>query len=1130
MAEELTQNAQGEWKLKVSHDKRGINLSIPVELTYDEITKQINVTDTTKEYMTGWFTDVGVAINPSEIKKSPTAYTKDYVKYKITYKFDEIHPYDGSGDGGGDGGGGDDDDPGHIVGISLAVVPASVGAAGGDNVAVLQVRSTTAWTISKSAGFATLSQTAGTGDADIEISLTKYTDTTEDRTVSFTGKTSGSVQKTSTATLTQRKASDEEPRISLSVSPSTISSAGGNNVVILDVQSNTSWTITKNKSFVTLGQTAGTGNAQINVSVEENTDSSNNRKVTFTGKTTGSDQRTATAELTQEKASGSIEPVYSLVVSVAEGYDTTIDSEGTTKLIATYYDGLGGSTAVTDMAEWLIITGAGYINLDATTNPVTVTGRGNATDHSQQTKVMARYSNLSDDIEIIVLQNPEIPPYISLEDEDDISRFLDIVCTGLSPAYEIGVSSNVAWRARLTDIDDDYWLHVSYNATTVTVSIDANVDPYSGEGGEPRTSSFIIEAVNPDLEIQPITVQISQASCPDRINVPDKDAFVFSCDGPASYTRTIEAWDDVEWRIEPVYGEYQTEDWFSVSPLTGVGNGSFTVTILTDNYDNRNRASGHLYFYTGSPETRVDWEVDVKQEPTPFFEVTGTTAHFSSEGGNGATIRVETNMPITAETTESWIKELTVGNNVRVVGGKSYTEVTFNVDENTSRESGRNGDIVITSLYDGPCGSLGSATVSVTQDASTATTATFIKIRKITEPSTTWHQEVEYGINEADASTKYMDFILWADGKCKLTNLTKDFVTDVQVLDVNGSIEIDITDGTPFDLIGTGRFRVVYGDAFIGSEKSLSLRFEVNEPGAIVGSDEKVTLELTQERDYPIGVTGVSIENVGPHIVPNTTDGPGSSCDWNLTEMWVQIYAETLYKSGYRTHSSEAIDNYIKREGNNTGVDEEILTLEVLNNPSTGTKYCIILPDELHGGNYHPTYDYPFKIQFSPNSGETQTSDPWADGFRRDVIFKLTYNDEDGNTAEQTFTVRVPYCYVAPGTQNVYLVDGGNYVDEMTLNPGVDTTVTIQVTGLTNGETKLSFDCDESITSSILTDFEVQNVSFDASSPLNEWTADSDSATISFTRKSRDEFRFDIICNRTGYEEKILNVWFDVWE
>lgn len=1208
------QDATGQWKLIIRHDKAGI--VIPATFTYNNISVSFNITNTDQTIEnTGWYTTLGEAIDLNSVNMVFTPVEKNGKTYIVKNTEFEVIPYEGG------------DDPT----ISISLSPTSVNAEGGSNVATLRVRSNTGWTITNTASFITLSQTAGTGDVDIQVSVGEYTNTSSNRTATFTGKTVGDNQKTATATLTQKKAAGEEPRISLSVSPSTISSAGGNNVAVLSVESNTGWTITKNANFATLGQTEGTGDVQINVNVTQNTDSSNSRTVTFTGKTTGSNQKTATTTLTQRKASGSTpsedylvfsptskhvesgatsfvlavssntswttvldadwigldynsgtgeknitvsvaasndyeerianilgyigttqkanceiaqspmesedppKPEYSLTVSIADGYDSTIDSSGTTKLIATYHDGLGGSTAVTDIADWLINTGAGYIDLDSTTDPVTVTGRGNATEHTQETKVMARYVNLTAEIKIYVLPNPIIPPFVELEDEDDLTHFQNLPCLGLpSPGYEVRIASNVAWRARLSDIDDEYWLHVSYNATTVTVYIDENVDPYSGEGGAPRTSSFIIEAVDSELEIPSITIEVSQASCPDRINIPNKDAFVFTCDGPTSYTRTIEAWDDVEWRIEPVYGEYQTEEWFSVSPTTGTGDGTFTVSVLTDNYDNLTRGSGYLRIYTGSSQTYVDWDINVRQEPTPFFEVTGTTAHFASDGGS-ATVRVETNKPITATTSESWIKDLTVGNNVRVVGGKSYTDITFTVDENASREDGRTGIITITSTYDGPCGPLGPATVNVIQDASTATTATFIHIRKITEPATSWHQDIEYDIHEADASTTSMDFVIWADGKCRLDSFTKDFVTDIQVLMVNGSIEVDVTDGTPFDLIGTATFRVVYGQAFIGTEKSLALRFEVNEPGSIVSSDEKATLELTQERDYPVGVTGVSFENFGPHIVPSTD----SCCDWLLTEMWVEVYAETLYKSGYRTHSSEAINNYIKREGNKTGVDENILTLEVTNNPSSGRKYCytgaddLALADELHGGSYYPTYDYPFKIQFSPNTGTTTTSDPYADGFRRDVNFHLEYNDVDGNHAEKDFTVRVPYCNPPePETQEVYLIDGDNdLVDELNLNPGgIGTRVELRLTGLTPGETKLSFDCSESITSSILDGFEIQNESFDATSPINQWTATVDSPTIAFTRRTNDDFRFDIFCNRDGYEEKHLMVWFDAWE
>lgn len=826
------------------------------------------------------------------------------------------------------------------------------------------------------------------------------------------------------------------------------------------------------------------------------------------------------------------QPEYSLVVSIAEGYSSTIDSSGTTKLVATYYDGLGGSTAVTADAEWLITSGTNYINLTTTTDPVTVTGRGNQTEHDQISKVMARFGDLSSEISITVLKDPVVPPFIELSDPSDLNHFQNVPCTGLG-SYDVGVTGNVAWKARLSDIDD-YWVHISYDTLKVTVYIDQNTDPYSGEGGDPRTSSFIIEAVDSSLGVSSITINISQQACDDLINIPNRDPFVFTCDGPSSYTRTIEAWDDVQWHIVPVFGEYQEEEWFSVSPTSGYGDGSFTVTILTDNYDNLTRGSGYLQIYTGSTQTYLDWDINVRQEPTPFFDVDGNSIHAASEGGN-VSIKVYTNKSITATTTNNWIKDLNVGNNVRVVGGTAYTMVTFTIEENQSVDQ-REGNVSISSTYDGVCGPLGSENVQILQDGAQTDSATFIKVKKENDPNTAWGQSIEYPISEADASTTAVTFNIWSDGKCKVTSITSSTGHEgLRVVMVNGGVELDVTDGTPFD--GTATFKAIYGQAYIGHEKNFKITFEVKDPGLIVTSDERATVEITQERDYPVGVTGVTIENVGPSVLPNTSGGPGSTCNWHTTEMRVQIYAETVYKSGYRTHSSEAIDNYIKWEGNNSGVDDDILTLTVTNNPSTGWKYCytgdddLALADELHGGSYHATYDYPFKIQFSPNTGTTITSDPWADGFRRDVNFHLEYNDIDGNHAESDFTVRVPYCNPPePETQEVYIYSGGSMVDEVTINPAVDANVEILLCGLTIGETVLTFDCDESLTQSIIDNFEIQYEFFDVYDPLNSWTThDTTSPLISFTRKTSDEFRFDIICNRPGYEEKILHVYFDEW-
>ena len=725
-------------------------------------------------------------------------------------------------------------------------------------------------------------------------------------------------------------------------------------------------------------------------------------------------------------------------------------------------------------------------------------------------------------------------PKIVIENYDDVVSTLgNVPCAGLpSPGYDIEVNCDFEWRVKLSDIDDEYWLFISSDAEKVTVCVDQNTDPHSGKGGAPRTGSFIIEATDPSLGVQPITLTVSQDHCDDLIAVDDR-AFVFTCDGPDSYTRQITAWSDLEWHLVPDFGEWETTEWFSVSPASGVGDGSFTVTILRDNYDNAVRGSGYLQIYTGSTQTYLDWDINVRQEPTPFFNVSGNSIHAASEGGN-VSVTVYTNQPITASTTDSWIKNLSIGENIRVVGGTAYTIVTFTIEENSSVDQ-RDGNVTIGSTYSGPCGNFESENVQVLQNGANTDSATFIRVKKDDEPITAYRQEIEYPIQEADASTTAVTFNIWSDGKCKLTDITSETGHDgLRVVMVNGAVELDVTDGTPFD--GTGMFKAIYGQAYIGHEKNFKITFEVSDPGIITTESERATVEITQERDYPVAVTGVTFEHLAPHIAPNTTDGPGNCCGWHLTEMWIEVYAETLYKSGWRTHSSEAIDNYIKRVGSSTGVDTDMLSLKVLNNPSSGQKYCytweddIALADELHGGTYHPTFDYPFKIEFSPNTGTTTTTDPWADGFRRDVQFMATYRDDDGNFVQETFIVEVPYCNPPePEEQEVYIVSGSTFEDEVVINPGVGTTVEIRLVGLESGETKLHFESNESLTDSRVSNFMVNGDSVDVTYGDNSWTADASEAIVSFTRLDRGDFNITIECDRPGYSRKTLVVWLEEW-
>lgn len=824
----------------------------------------------------------------------------------------------------------------------------------------------------------------------------------------------------------------------------------------------------------------------------------------------------------QVKQNACGQPSYSLEVTVADGYSTTIDSTGSTKLNAIYYDGLGGSTAVTSDAEWQVTSGAGYVNIITETDPLTVEGRGNASGIDQKSKVQARFNGLTDDIIITILMDPVIPPYLSLANPSDINHFQNVPCTGLGE-YEIEIDSNIAWAARLNDIDDEYWLHISYDTEKVTVSISQNTDPYSGEGGDPRSDSFIIEPIDQSLEVDPITITVSQGACDDLFNIMDKSAFHFTCDGDESYTRNIVAWDNVEWHITPEFGFYQQTEWFKVEPTSGVGDGSFTVTILENNYDKDVRGSGYLKFSTGSTQTELDWDINVRQDPTPFFEITGATAHLPSEGGN-VTVVVSTNEPITATTTDSsWIKNLEIGENIRQVGGTAYTEVSFTIENNSSRD-GREGSILIESTYDGPCGPLGDKTIQVIQDGAASESASFIHVRKTTEQPTQLHQEIEFGISEAAASTTEIPFIIHADGKCKLDSITAPCGDTLTIKMVNGDIELEIPVGGTFSLIGSATFKAVYGAPW-AREKVFSVRFEVEDPHWPIHSDEKVTIDIRQEREYPIGVENAHFVSVGPQTVPSTS----TCCDDLLTYMSLLIEAEIVYNSGRHEPSSEPIDTYIKREGNLSGVDDEKLTLTVTNNPSGAYKYCYILDDELHGGNYAATVENPYRIEFSENTGHTPCEEghEYDEGFRRDVNFHIKYED-DRNSIEEDFTVRVPYCYIPTGEQDVYILSGGSHYEEVSINVGVNENVEIQVGGLVIGETRLSFDCDGSITTSILDNFEIQYEFFDPYSPANEWvTRDTTQPIISFTRRSPYAFTLYIDCLRNGYEDVRLIVEFD---
>jgi hypothetical protein len=126
------------------------------------------------------------------------------------------------------------------------------------------ITSNTAWSMSVDAGWVTLSPTSGNGDGTITITVTEANPTSKSRyaTITFTY---GDAQ-TQTRSVGQAAG---DPTLSVTPTEVLAEKTGGSYPVA--VTSNTTWTVSRNASWVTVSPTSGNGNGTVNVTAAENT-------------------------------------------------------------------------------------------------------------------------------------------------------------------------------------------------------------------------------------------------------------------------------------------------------------------------------------------------------------------------------------------------------------------------------------------------------------------------------------------------------------------------------------------------------------------------------------------------------------------------------------------------------------------------------------------------------------------------------------------------------------------------------------------------------------------------------------------------------------------------------------------
>jgi len=133
--------------------------------------------------------------------------------------------------------------------------------------------SNSSWSITDNASWLSVNTTSGTGDATITVYITANTGDARNAiiTISYAG------DLTKTVSVSQASGSTS----TLLVSPLTINFGTIATPQTVTVTSNTSWTVTKSASWITISATSGTGNGTITVSATKLLAGTRSGTVTF---------------------------------------------------------------------------------------------------------------------------------------------------------------------------------------------------------------------------------------------------------------------------------------------------------------------------------------------------------------------------------------------------------------------------------------------------------------------------------------------------------------------------------------------------------------------------------------------------------------------------------------------------------------------------------------------------------------------------------------------------------------------------------------------------------------------------------------------------------------------------------
>ena len=497
--------------------------------------------------------------------------------------------------------------------FTLTVTPSNQSVTNASGSTAFTVESNTSWTVNDDAAWLTVSPENGTGNGAL-IATYEANTTTSQRigTITVTG---GGI--TRTVTVTQSATA-----FTLTVTPSNQSVTNASGSTEFTVESNTSWIVSDDVSWLTVNPTSGNNSQTLTATYTENTTTTQRiGTITVTG-----NGITRTVTVTQSATA--------FTLTVTPSNQSVTNASGSTEF------------TVLSNTNWTVSEDASWL----TVNPTS--GNNNQT----LTATFTENTTTAQRIGIITVSGSGITRTVTVT--QSATAFTLTVTpsnqsvTNASGSTEFTVQSNTNWIV----IDDASWLTLNptsgNNNQTLTATYTENTTTAQRVGTITVTGGGISK-----------TVTVTQSATAFTLTVTPQNQSVTNASGSTEFT--VES--NTDWTVS------DDAEWLTLNPTSGNNNQTLTATY-TENTTTAQRVG--TITVTGGGITRT---VTVTQSATAFT-LTVTPQNQSVTNASGSTeFAVESNTNWTLSDDSEWLTvNPTSGNNNQTLTA-AYTENTTTV-------------------------------------------------------------------------------------------------------------------------------------------------------------------------------------------------------------------------------------------------------------------------------------------------------------------------------------------------------------------------------------------------------------------------------------------------------------------